>query len=54
MTDEEKKAFAKELILHSFRDFEYLTIVETRDGISDDDADDVYYLIGDAKVEVSW
>lgn len=59
MTREERKEYARSLILAHARDVEYLTIFEASDEylgdeISDDDADAVSCLIDSATVSVSW
>ncbi|QUH01419.1 hypothetical protein HUO13_11905 [Saccharopolyspora erythraea] len=59
MTEEELKAYAKELILEHAHNVEYLTIHEMAEdyapnGISDADAKKVDRLIHSAKVTVDW
>lgn len=59
MTRDERKEYARNLILSHARDIEYLTIFEASDEyldaeISDDDADAVSCLIDSATISVSW
>lgn len=57
MSEEEKRAYAKKLIITHAKDVEFLSIFEMYDDddeISEDDAKDVLDLIHSANVQVSW
>jgi hypothetical protein len=59
MNDEERKAYAEFLIRGRAECVEYLSVFEMADEqlgypILDSDADEVFALIGSAKVTVSW
>jgi hypothetical protein len=60
MTEQELKDYAEALILGHATEVEYLTIFEMAEGyldgdeISDEDADKVDRLIGQAKISVTW